>query len=336
MYAGLAVSLGLHLAVLFWAFVSMQATPKLDVPDVPTIEAELITISEFTRLKQGDPNAKKLEAKAKEKPKTKTAKKEAPKPKPELAPPPAQEPPPKSDPIADKIAALTPPPPSPEEVKKKLEAERKAAEKKKADDKAKADAKKKADEAKKKKAESEKKRKAAAKKKAEAERKRKAAEKKRKAKKKKKKDFAVAMKALLDKTPEKRGAPRSATEPTNPTDYTGPTAGERQGSGTQLTAREEDLLKSRIDGQLRSCWRLPGGGGGIETTIVVLSWRMNKDGSLNGQPKIVNRRNDPVFNIAAEAAIRAVNCAAPFSLPQDKFESWKTITDWKFDPSAML
>lgn len=340
MYRGLATSFFLHAAILAWALLSLEAASKTDVPEVPTIEAELITVADFTRLKQGDPNAKKREAKAKKKEaEPKVAKREAPKAKPKAAPPPPAPPPsepepptqdkakkpaepappkPQSDPIADKIAALTPPPPPAPNAdeKKKLEQDRR----------------KKAKEAEKKRKEAERKKKEREAKK----RKEREAKKRAQAKKTKKKEFGDAMRALLDKTPEERGAPRSASEPSEPTDYTGPTAGEREGSGTLLTAREADLLKSQIDRQIRPCWRLPGGGGGIETTVVVLSWRLNKDGSLNGQPKVVDPRNDPVFKIAAEAAVRAVNCAAPFSLPSEKYDHWSYIRDWSFDPSHML
>ncbi len=119
------------------------------------------------------------------------------------------------------------------------------------------------------------------------------------------------------------------------TDYTGPTAGERQGQGDQLTAREEDLLKGRISAQIRDCWRLPGGGGGIDTTVVKVRWRLNKNGSLEGQPQIVGRRSDRVFQVAGDAAVRAVHCAAPFDLPGDMYSAWQEIT-WEFDPRHML
>ncbi len=335
MYAGLAISLVLHVGLLAWAVIQSQSLSKLPLPDSPTIEAEIITVSEFTRLKQGNPKAKKLEAKAKDKPEPQLSKIEAPKPKPKpkAEPPPAK---PQSDPIADKLADLTPPPtpgPTPAELHKKLEDARKKTEKLKAQEKAKKE------KAKKENAEKEK----AKKKKAEArkrkERKRKAklaAEKKRKAKQKKKKKFDLAqMKALLDKTPEKRGAPRTASEPTKPTDYTGPTAGEREGQGNQLTARQEDLLKGRLSAQLTGCWRLPGGGAGIETPVVTLRWRLRPDGSLISIPRVDNPRSDPLFKIAAEAAIRAVTQCAPFDLPPDLYNAWQTVI-WDFDPRQML
>ena len=49
--------------------------------------------------------------------------------------------------------------------------------------------------------------------------------------------------ALIDKSPDKRGAPRSAVQPTKPTDYTGPTTGEREGHDTVLSARVAVTVK---------------------------------------------------------------------------------------------
>ena len=321
MYVGLAVSTLLHLGLLAWVILSIQATPHLPLPDAPTIEAQIITPSEFTKLRQGDPNSKKMAAKAKDEPKPDVSKKEAAKPKPITAPPPPQEPPPPSeDEIAKKL-----------EEQKKLEAEKKAAEDKKKADLA---AKKKAEEEAKKKKEAE--RKAKEKKRKEAERKKKLAEKKRKAKKKKQKFDADRIAALLDKTPEKRGSPKSSiSDPDNPTDYEGPVAGEREGSGFQLTAREEDLLKGRISAQLRECWRLPGSGGGASIPVVTVKWQLNRDGSLRGVPKVIGRRSSPTYRVAAENAVRAVVQCAPYRLPKDKYEAWRVI-EWDFDPKAML
>lgn len=340
MYLGFAVSLMCHAALLGWAVYSIQATPSLPLPEAPTIEARLITPAEFTRLRQGDPDSEQMDAKPKDEPKPQVSKTEAEKPKPKAAPPPpASEPPPPvepeekppekaaekepeppRDPIAEKLAGLPPPPEVPsEEEKQKLEAERQKVEQEK-----------------KRKAEAERKKREAAKRKEEA-RKKKIAEEKRKAAEKKKREFdADRIAALLDKTPEKRGSPQSSQyEPSKPTDYTGPVAGEREGRGNELTAREADLLKGRISAQIRDCWRLPGGGGGIETTVVKLRWRLKQDGGLEGIPEILGGRSDPVYQIAAEAAKRAVICAAPFNLPPESYQSWRIIT-WDFDPRHML
>ncbi len=332
MFRGLLTSFVGHALLLAWAFLSIQRTPQL--PETATIEATIITPSELTRLKQGDPTSKQLEAKAKEQEKPEVSKKEAEKPKPVTAPPPPAPPPPapepekmeaekpKKDAIADKLAAL-PPEPGPtlaekKRLEEKLEQEHQAEERKKAEEK---------------KAE-EKKKKALAKKKAE-ERKKKLAEAKRKAEEAKKKFDADRIAALIDKSPEKRGAPRTALPPTKPTNYTGPTAGERRGTDTVLSAREQDLLKSMINSQLEPCAKMPGGGGGMDTPVVRVEFHLRQDGSLDGEPRLVNRQSSPLYSLAADASIRALKQCAPFQLPPDKYGAWNTVT-WDFDWPVIL
>ncbi len=344
MQLSLLISFLLHGGLIAWAYLLMLATPKLEPPEPEPITVALITPSELLRLKQGSETAKEFEAKAKEEPKPDVSKLEAEKPKPVEAPTPpeetppsppqeakptppeaakASEPPPdpKSDPIAEKLAALPPDPPpgpTPEELKQ-IEDQKRAAEeeRKKAAEKRKEEEKKKAEEKKKK--EEEKKKLAEAKRKAEA----------------KKKSAADRLAALLDKDPTKRGAPQSADVPTKETNYTGPTAGAREGTDSVLSVREQDILKGLISSQLRGCWKLPGGGGGIETTVVTLRWQLNADGSLDGEPSVEDPQSGPVYQIAAEAAIRAVKGCSPFTLPPDKYAAWKTII-WDFDPREMM
>lgn len=95
------------------------------------------------------------------------------------------------------------------------------------------------------------------------------------------------------------------------------------------------MLKGIISSRLRGCWRLPSGGGGSDTPAVTLRWRMNPDGSVEGSPEVEQPRGDPLFLLAAEAAIRAVRECAPFPLPREKYSAWRTIT-WEFDPSRMM
>jgi colicin import membrane protein len=374
LYFGLAISFLLHAGLLAWAFFSMQSTQKLQLPETPVIEASIITPSDFLRLKQGDPNTKELESKAKEEPQPEISKKEAPKPKPITAPPPpSEEPPPpppqetaklepppppeppKSEPPPP-AKAPEPPPPEPapgptleeqkaleqklleqkmeQEKREKEEAERKQQEeaKKKAEEQRKAEEEKRKKEEKKRKEEEKKK---AEEKRKKIERQKKLAEQKRKEKEKKKFD-ADRIAALIDKSPDKRGAPLSATTPpTKPTDYTGRTMGERKGNDTVLSAREQDLLLSMIQRQLQPCSKLPGGGGGPDTPVVTVKFQLRADGSLEGEPLLVSPQNTPLYNIAADASIRAIKQCSPFSLPADKYGAWSSVT-WTFDWPVIL
>ncbi|MFZ8258165.1 hypothetical protein ACO1KT_14655, partial [Staphylococcus aureus] len=84
---------------------------------------------------------------------------------------------------------------------------------------------------------------------------------------------------------------------------TGPSAGTRDGRDSVLSATEKDLLNAMLKSQLEQCWNIPAGGGGAETPIVVLSWRLTEDGSLDGEPIVLSPQNTPLFQVAAEAAI---------------------------------
>lgn len=354
----------LHAAMLLWAFLHIAHTPELLPPQQESIAISMITPSDLLRLKQGSENSTELEAKPKEEPKPEISKKEAEKPKPIDGPPPAAEPPPpqeeakpaepppeakppepKADPIADQIAALPPKPPepapgpTPEELKK-IEDEKQAEEARKAEEQKKAEEEKKKAEEEKKKAEDEKrkaeeKKKADEKKRKEREKKLAEAKKKKEEEAKKKASEADRLAALLDKTPDKRGAPRSATDPQTDTDYTGPTAGAREGRDTVLSARESDILKGKIVEQLKGCWRLPGAGGGIETTVVTVSWTLRQDGSLEGEPMLEGAQSSALYQQAADAALRAVKNCSPFDLPADKYQFWRKLT-FDFDPREMM
>ena len=349
---GLLVSLLCHASLLVWAFWSMRAVQELPAPDTPAISAELITPSEFLRLKKGSEDAKNLETKANDKPTEDDSKNDT--KKPDNAPPPPPPPqevakaepePAKPDPIAEKIVEPPPPPPepvpgpTPEEEKlleQKLEEQRKADEAKKAEEEAKQkaeDAKKRAEEARKKKLAEEVKKK----KLAEAAKKKALEAKKFDANKlasllEKVPDDAQT-KALLDKDPKKKGQQAVGTSKT--ATATGQEAGTATGTDTVLSAREQDLLKGMIKGQLAQCWRLPGAGGGTEIPAVTLRWRLAPDGSLDGEPGVKNAPNDTLGSAAAEAALRAVRGCQPFRLPPESYESWKDI-EWVFDPRQML
>lgn len=357
---GFIISIACHAALLGWALFSMRAVAQLPVEDTPAISAEVITPSEFLRLKQGSEDAKKLETKAKEEPKPDESKNDTKKPDnaPPPPPPPPQEvakleeppppeppkveppKPPEPDPIAKEIEKTPPPPepapgPTPEEQKlleQKIEDARKAEEAKK---KAEEEAKKKAeDEAHKKKlAEDAKKKKLAdeAKKKAE------------EAKKKlafnnignllEKLPEDAQQKALIDRDPKVKGQQATGTSQT--ATATGKEAGTATGTAPELSARDQDLLKGLIKSRLQSCWRLPGSGGGTEIPVVTLRWRLTRDGNLEGEPKVENAPGGPAGDVASEAALRAVKGCQPFTLPPDKYDAWKDII-WVFDPRQML
>lgn len=367
MRLGFIISLTLHVLLMGWMVLNLHRTPEIVVPDVVPISVAIVTPSEFTRMKQGDQYTKTLESKAAEKPSEDEATKEAAKPKaapaPAPPPPPAAEEPPPPEPAKPEPAKTEPPkpePPKPDEIAKKLAeppppepdgptpeeqaalAAKLEAEKKAAEAKAKAEAAAKAAEIKKKQDDLKKKLAEDKKKKEEAEKKRLAA-----LEAKKTKFDPAALEKMLEQNPDdakksalldksKKPAGAKPTGDSKTATNLGPSAGTAQGRDTVLSAREADMLASLIDSKLRGCWRLPAGGGGTQTPVVMLSWRLKPDGTLDGEPQVLQPQNNPLFAVAAEAAVRAVKSCVPFELPADKYANWKNIQSWAFDPSKML
>jgi outer membrane biosynthesis protein TonB len=122
--------------------------------------------------------------------------------------------------------------------------------------------------------------------------------------------------ALLDKRDGQRRA------------YTGeslsstPTLGTPTGSAPQLSQNELEVLKAR----LRDCWRPPAGAAEVRDLSIEINIMLKQDGSLQAEPKVLNRSSHPIFQVTAESALRAVRTCAPFSfLPVAKYEAWKDI-----------
>ena len=94
-------------------------------------------------------------------------------------------------------------------------------------------------------------------------------------------------------------------------------------------------IQSAIVRQLKPHWSAPSGVD-AERLVTVLSWELNRDGSLKGRPRVIsqsgiNESNRPQAGLHAERAIRAVQLAAPFNLPEEYYDSWKSIRGATFD-----
>ncbi len=332
MHGGLIASVVFHVALILWALRAMFLTPPLLPSEPEPIEIALITPSELLRLKKGNIDAKELEAKAnKVENKEPTVEDKANKPKPPepVTPPPAE--PPKveektPDPIAEKLAALPPEQAKPDELAleaaKKLEEEKKLEEQKKLDA-----AQKEKDDKEKKEKEAKEKKEKEAKEKKEKEAK---AKKEKEAKEKKEKELEARRLALLNKDPTKKGAESANTDPAKPTDFKGPTAGASKGNDTVLSAREQDLIGSRIKTQIERCANFPGGGGGMEIPVVELQLTYKEDGTLAGEPVVLNPQATTAYELARSASVQAArNCTLDLKMfPYNSWRTFKFIFDW--------
>ncbi|TCU56088.1 cell division and transport-associated protein TolA [Novosphingobium sp. PhB57] len=89
-------------------------------------------------------------------------------------------------------------------------------------------------------------------------------------------------------------------------------------------------LNGAISRQLKPHWAAPQGAD-AELLVTTVRFRLNKDGSLDGEPQVLRTTGQNAANSAQvqrhqEQAIRAVKLAAPFNLPEDLYNGWKVIT----------
>jgi outer membrane biosynthesis protein TonB len=119
----------------------------------------------------------------------------------------------------------------------------------------------------------------------------------------------------------------------------GTSSGERNNArGTPAAtfgAAEAASLVQSISRQIKPHWSAPQGAD-AELLVSVLSFELNQDGSLRGRPRLVsqsgvNDANRPQADLHAERAIRAVQLAAPFDLPEQYYDKWKRVSQLRFD-----
>ena len=132
--------------------------------------------------------------------------------------------------------------------------------------------------------------------------------------------------ALLDKLPDEQPRRVAPTQPQR---------GATPGATGPLTISEIDAFR----GQVERCWSVDLGGANASDNIVRVRVFLRRDGSLAGEPTVINssRRGsgDAQFAAASGRAIRAVIRCAPYRMPAAKYDVWQEI-EMNFDPSQML
>lgn len=111
---------------------------------------------------------------------------------------------------------------------------------------------------------------------------------------------------------------------------------ETRAAASAIGASDRASLLQAITREVKPRWQPPSGPD-VDQLVSRIRFRLNPDGSLNGAPTLVSQRgvNDTNRTQAGrhgEQAIRAVQLAAPFDLPERFYDAWKTVTldfDWK-------
>ena len=104
---------------------------------------------------------------------------------------------------------------------------------------------------------------------------------------------------------------------------------------SQIGASAQASIIQAIVRQIRPHWNAPSGVD-AEQLVTELAFDLNEDGSLKGRPRVIRQSgetesNRPQKALHAERAIRAVQLAAPFDLPDEYYNAWKSIRGARFD-----
>lgn len=104
---------------------------------------------------------------------------------------------------------------------------------------------------------------------------------------------------------------------------------------SQIGASAKASLVQALSRQLKPHWKPPSGPD-VEKISTFLRFRLNENGSLAGRPEVVRQTGITDLNRAqaqrhAEQAMRAVQLAAPFDLPDEYYNAWKLVGPFEFN-----
>jgi protein TonB len=113
------------------------------------------------------------------------------------------------------------------------------------------------------------------------------------------------------------------------------TTRETRAPASQIGASAKASLVQAIARKIKPKWQPPDGPD-VDKITTFLRFRLNPDGSLQGRPEVVrqtgiNDTNRAQASRHAEQAIRAVQLAAPFDLPDEYYNAWKLVGPFSFD-----
>ncbi|MEJ2458918.1 MAG: hypothetical protein P8Y58_12565, partial [Novosphingobium sp.] len=150
-------------------------------------------------------------------------------------------------------------------------------------------------------------------------------------------DDIIARPGRTNSTPASKGAktPRKAGASSFAQAFSDGVPGGTSDSGTGMPAaefgpRQVSALGAAVNRQLKPYWQAPQGAD-AELLVTRVRFRLNPDGSLDGEPQVLGTTGQTAANKAQvrrhqEQAVRAVKLAAPFDLPKDLYDAWKVVT----------
>jgi hypothetical protein len=113
------------------------------------------------------------------------------------------------------------------------------------------------------------------------------------------------------------------------------TTAETRVPASQIGASAKASLVQAIARKIKPHWQPPDGPD-VDKITTYLRFRLNENGSLAGRPEVVRQTGITDLNQAqarrhAEQAVRAVQLAAPFDLPDEYYAAWKLVGPFGFD-----
>lgn len=88
---------------------------------------------------------------------------------------------------------------------------------------------------------------------------------------------------------------------------------------------------SALTAQAMRCWNIPVGWTDPRQVSVTVQLRLNRDGTVNGTPTVLEFPASELGKAAAVGAIRAVVECGPFDLPEEKYDQWNEV-QLRFEP----
>jgi colicin import membrane protein len=105
--------------------------------------------------------------------------------------------------------------------------------------------------------------------------------------------------------------------------------GTATGTAQRLNPSMRDALIGILQEQLHRCWVVPVAlQSAPKPPVPSVRIKLNQDGSLAGEPAVINRSPDPLFGVAADSATRAARRCSPLRIPAQfapYYQDWKDL-----------
>jgi outer membrane biosynthesis protein TonB len=107
-------------------------------------------------------------------------------------------------------------------------------------------------------------------------------------------------------------------------------AADTSGEDAAMTATIIDALTSKV----KTCFNVPPAARDANISVRI-HFKLNQDGSVNGQPEVASMSSSPIFDATARAAISAIMECQNYELPAEQYNLWQDNT-LDFNPNLFF